>query len=728
MKQTSSRRASGVPLIAAILLLGSAGATVAQPRERYVFVSLSAQCNYTALSRDLVGRIWFNDRVEGLNGQLYTRLAPGTYRIKVSLTRSPEAVIQQVVVHTLARTRTWSRDESGSVQIPLDSPDDPRLEVVMDFCPPRGPARNVKVNLLAVKSCSAADREVQPVEGVEINTGWGSEPTRTVDLHSAGFETELPVGTLRMTAFYGDATLVHVRRTGVDAPYVPDATGSVSIPLDRPNERLVFRLATCGADGLPHVRATVTNMSQSPTPAIYVERSNSRGFAFIGMKLRDGDLVTVRGTGQLDWLPGPSNVFAGTVSFEDPARETVFAIGPYRPDDVPPPGGSMFSLIRGIIKFFLRAPFSEPKPYRFAASTGTIFTRVKGTTFSVAYDETTQSSTVTVEEGEVEITPKNLSLQAFALRPGQQVQVSWNNVGAVAPYAVARGGERRGRTPAAGSPAVGFGPREDNTTFQGATTLRYFPMQDAFPDRCRDACAAEAACVAYTYVNPGAFRAGDPPVCYLSSAIGQRVSSACCVSGVKSAGGLGPDVDGSTLRDAKLITYYTSPSAAACRADCERDPGRCTGFSWVKPGAFQPGGAPMCYLVSSYAERVASPCCVSGVRKGPPRAGVPAPAPPPPAPAAQPGVDLRGVWTGPVRCNSGTYNFTITIGSLGADGTFSGTANDDSPFTMRATGDQVNITRPSWGQTWTGRLTRTATGLSIDGTTSNGCTFTLTKP
>jgi hypothetical protein len=386
-----------------------------------------------------------------------------------------------------------------------------------------------------------------------------------------------------------------------------------------------------------------------------------------------------------------------------------------------------------MIEFFLRRPMSEAKPYRFAASTGTISTRVKGTTFAVAFDETTQTSTVTVEDGEVEITPKNPALQVFTLRQGQQVQVSWNSVGAVAPYAAAGGPGRRGRAPAAGSRAAGFGPREGNTTFQGATTLRYFPMQDAFPDRCRDACAAEAACVAYTYVNPGAFRAGDPPMCYLSSAIGQRVSSPCCVSGVKSAGGLGPDVDGSTLRDAKILTYYTSPSAAACRADCERDSERCAGFSWVRPGAFHPGDAPMCYLASSYAEQVASSCCVSGVKEGPSRAGVPAPAPPPPAPAraAQSAVDLRGVWTGPVTCTSGNYPGvyaqTITIGSLGADGTFSGTAGDASPFTMRAAGDQVRITRPTWGQTWTGRLTRTATGLSIDGTTSDGCTFSLAR-
>lgn len=98
-----------------------------------------------------------------------------------------------------------------------------------------------------------------------------------------------------------------------------------------------------------------------------------------------------------------------------------------------------------------------------------------------------------------------------------------------------------GATPPAGTTtAAGFGPREVNTVYQVVTTLRDFAMTNAFPDQCRDACAADAECQAYTYVNPGAFKAGDPPYCYLLASSGERVANACCISGVKSGSAAQP--------------------------------------------------------------------------------------------------------------------------------------------------------------------------------------------
>jgi hypothetical protein len=78
---------------------------------------------------------------------------------------------------------------------------------------------------------------------------------------------------------------------------------------------------------------------------------------------------------------------------------------------------------------------------------------------------------------------------------------------------------------------------------------------------------------------------------------------------------LGPDQDGWGFTDetATRMTYYPSPSVAACRADCEKN-AKCMAFGWVKPGFFNPGDSPMCYLFSSWIKLVEQPCCISAVK------------------------------------------------------------------------------------------------------------------
>jgi hypothetical protein len=78
----------------------------------------------------------------------------------------------------------------------------------------------------------------------------------------------------------------------------------------------------------------------------------------------------------------------------------------------------------------------------------------------------------------------------------------------------------------------GFGPQEDNTTFQGATTLSYFGTY--YIGQCADACAANPQCKAYTFVKAGAYESNpNNGVCYLSSSFKSRVSHPCCISAVK---------------------------------------------------------------------------------------------------------------------------------------------------------------------------------------------------
>jgi hypothetical protein len=60
---------------------------------------------------------------------------------------------------------------------------------------------------------------------------------------------------------------------------------------------------------------------------------------------------------------------------------------------------------------------------------------------------------------------------------------------------------------------------------------RNFDLPEPRPELCRDACAADQACKAYTYVKPGI--QGAKARCWLKSTAGPPRPDGCCVSGVK---------------------------------------------------------------------------------------------------------------------------------------------------------------------------------------------------
>jgi hypothetical protein len=61
------------------------------------------------------------------------------------------------------------------------------------------------------------------------------------------------------------------------------------------------------------------------------------------------------------------------------------------------------------------------------------------------------------------------------------------------------------------------------------------------------------------------------------------------------------------------ITYYPRPSFGQCQADCAAM-GNCRGFTWIRPGAYNPGDSAMCYLMAAVTDRVPHPCCISAVK------------------------------------------------------------------------------------------------------------------
>jgi len=59
-----------------------------------------------------------------------------------------------------------------------------------------------------------------------------------------------------------------------------------------------------------------------------------------------------------------------------------------------------------------------------------------------------------------------------------------------------------------------------------------FALDEADPQQCRQACANEAACKSYTYVNPGI--KGPQAMCFLKNTIPPATANDCCTSGQKS--------------------------------------------------------------------------------------------------------------------------------------------------------------------------------------------------
>jgi hypothetical protein len=158
------------------------------------------------------------------------------------------------------------------------------------------------------------------------------------------------------------------------------------------------------------------------------------------------------------------------------------------------------------------------------------------------------------------------------------------------------------------------GPVQNNVTVENDTNrpgsdYRDFEIQ-ADPAICRNACANDATCRAYTYVKPGV--QGQSAHCWLKNSAPNASANNCCVSGVKSNGdaaqGLEVNVNrrGGDYQDFEL----RSNNPYECRDACSND-ARCASFTYVRPSFF--GQYSHCFLKSSVPGAAQEGCCISGV-------------------------------------------------------------------------------------------------------------------
>ncbi len=92
-----------------------------------------------------------------------------------------------------------------------------------------------------------------------------------------------------------------------------------------------------------------------------------------------------------------------------------------------------------------------------------------------------------------------------------------------------------------------LGPEMDRMGQSGGEILRFYPSPSS--DACRDDCGAQgAACQAYTWVRPGAYRPGDSSMCYLMRVFGAFSPHSCCVAAARGAPAV-PQTDPDPLDD-----------------------------------------------------------------------------------------------------------------------------------------------------------------------------------
>jgi hypothetical protein len=134
-----------------------------------------------------------------------------------------------------------------------------------------------------------------------------------------------------------------------------------------------------------------------------------------------------------------------------------------------------------------------------------------------------------------------------------------------------------------------------------------FDLASANSSLCQTACAGDAVCAAWTYVNPGV--QGPKARCWLKSVLVPARPSSCCVSGMKAYDGMdhGSDRPGGDIANSDLA----SNDPALCSAQCAAN-GSCQAWTYVKPGVQGPNAR--CWLKNSVPVAVASSCCASGVK------------------------------------------------------------------------------------------------------------------
>jgi hypothetical protein len=134
------------------------------------------------------------------------------------------------------------------------------------------------------------------------------------------------------------------------------------------------------------------------------------------------------------------------------------------------------------------------------------------------------------------------------------------------------------------------------------------------PATCAARCERDSRCRAWAFSYPRTDRVAA--TCWLKSRVTPRVQSDCCVSGVRGASLLEPEigeVEYSIDRyggDYRNFDVKPHPDGETCAQACQADK-RCRAWTYARPGYIGPSAR--CFLKDSVKRPRRRPCCISGV-------------------------------------------------------------------------------------------------------------------
>jgi hypothetical protein len=134
------------------------------------------------------------------------------------------------------------------------------------------------------------------------------------------------------------------------------------------------------------------------------------------------------------------------------------------------------------------------------------------------------------------------------------------------------------------------------------------------PALCAARCEREARCRAWTFSYPRTDR--PAATCWLKSRVTARVKNDCCITGVRGASMVGPeigDVEYSIDRfggDYRNFETKPHPEGEPCALACQADK-RCRAWTYARPGYLGPSAR--CFLKDRVKPPRRRPCCISGV-------------------------------------------------------------------------------------------------------------------
>jgi hypothetical protein len=140
------------------------------------------------------------------------------------------------------------------------------------------------------------------------------------------------------------------------------------------------------------------------------------------------------------------------------------------------------------------------------------------------------------------------------------------------------------------------------------------PVRSGDPRSCAQRCERDNRCRAWSFSYPRT--TAREATCWLKNRVTPAKEDSCCVSGVRGAAVVEPNIGPREYSidrhggDYKSLDVATDATGESCAKLCQAD-GKCRAFTYLRPG--YGSGSARCYLKDRITKPRRKPCCISGV-------------------------------------------------------------------------------------------------------------------